>query len=178
MELQFELLNEKNAVDLVTFLTSCRWPFHGDPEPKKESILERIEKGWYEDNRHTFWVIEDGKRIGLVIIYDINDSIPLFDIRIREDIRGRGFGAQSVKWLTDYVFNMEPSKIRLEAHTRSDNYAMRKTLHKCGFVKEGYLRYSWENDDGTIHDAITYSIIRPDWENELRTPIRLDDLAY
>ena len=178
MELQFELLNEQNSIDLVPFLTSCRWPFHGDPEPKKETILEKIEKSWYEDDRHTFWVIDAEEKIGLVIIHDINDTIPLFDIRIREDKRGKGYGAQSVKWLTNYVFNLKPSKIRLEAQTRSDNYAMRKTLHNCGFVKEGYLRYAWENEDGTIHDAITYSIIRPDWENEQRTPIRLDDVAY
>ncbi|MDX5475238.1 MAG: GNAT family N-acetyltransferase [Bacillaceae bacterium] len=178
MELQFELINERNSINLVSFLTSCSWPFHGDPEPKEETILERIEKGWYEDGRLTFWIMEDGEKIGLVIIHDINDTIPVFDIRIREDKRGLGYGAQSVKWLTDYVFNMEPSKIRLEAHTRSDNHAMRKTLHKCGFVKEGYLRYAWENDDGTIHDAITYSIIRPDWENEQLTPIQLDDVEY
>lgn len=52
---------------------------------------------------------------------------------------------------------------RVEAYTRSDNLAMRKTLSSCRFVKEGYLRQAWENDDGSISDSICYAMIRDDW---------------
>lgn len=55
---------------------------------------------------------------------------------------------------------------------------MRKALTKCGFVKEGYLRDAWENDDGSIMDAIIYAATRSDWENGTTTPIQLHDEPY
>lgn len=55
---------------------------------------------------------------------------------------------------------------------------MRKTLNKCGFVKEGYLRDAWGNDDGSVADSICYALIRKDWENKQVTPSKLDDLPY
>lgn len=55
---------------------------------------------------------------------------------------------------------------------------MNKTPLMSGFVKEGYLRNAWENDDGTISDSIIYSIIRSDWENKSKTEIKLNDFPF
>lgn len=164
--------------DLVLFITNNSWDYHSDSKPSEEQIVKAYHKGWYKEDKETYWIENNFKKIGLIIIHDISDTIPLFDIRIADNVRGKGFGTKAVKWITDYIFNLPNKKIRIEAYTRSDNLAMRKTLYNCGFVKEGYLRYAWENNDGSVSDSICYAMIRSDWENNVVTPIKLNELPY
>ncbi|MDN4495626.1 GNAT family N-acetyltransferase [Ureibacillus aquaedulcis] len=164
--------------ELIWFMTKNAWDYHAETNTSEEQIVQLYNKGWYQEDRETIWIELANRKIGLIIIHDISDTIPLLDIRLDSAYRGFGYGREAVKWIVDYIFNLEDKKIRVEAYTRSDNYAMRKTLSNCGFVKEGYLRSSWENHDGSIHDSICYSMIRTDWENGVLTPIRLNDLPY
>ena len=175
--LQFKLFqNELN--EMISFMTSNFWEYHTDPNVSQEQIVHSVNKGWYNENRETFWIELSNKKIGLIIIHDISDTIPLFDIRLDSRYRGLGYGSEAIKWMVDYIFNLQDSKIRIEAYTRSDNYAMRKTLSNCNFVKEGYLRSAWENKDGTIHDSICYSVIKTDWERGIVTPVNLEAVPF
>lgn len=176
-ELSFKRFNNE-LDDLVSILTNNSWEFHSNPNPSQEEIIKGYNNGWYQDDRETFWIENSNRKIGLIIIHDLSDTIPLFDIRLDNNIRGKGFGTKAVYWLTDYIFNLPDKKIRIEAYTRSDNLAMRKTLYKCGFIKEGYLRNAWENNDGSVSDSICYAIIRTDWERKASTPIILNDLPF
>lgn len=169
---------ENEIDDLDLFMTNNDWEFHSDPKPSSEQIKKAFHKGWYQDERETFWIENLDEKIGLIIIHDICDTISLFDLRLANNARGKGFGTKAVKWMTDYIFSLPDKKIRIEAHTRSDNLAMRKTLSKSGFVKEGYLRYAWENHDGSVSDSICYSIIRSDWEDNVITPIKFYDYPF
>lgn len=176
-ELRFRKF-ESDISELVSFMTNNSWDYHSDPKPTEEQIVKAYHKGWYQEDRETFWIENINEKMGLIIIHDINDTIPLFDIRIADNVREKGFGTKAVKWITDYIFNLPDKKIRIEAHTRSDNLAMRKTLYNCGFVKEGYLRHAWENKDGSVSDSICFAMIRSDWENEVITPIKFNELPY
>lgn len=169
-ELLFEKL-ENELDDLVSFLTNNSWDYHSDPNPSHEQVIKGFNKGWYQDDRETYWIEFHNEKIGLIIIHDISDTIPLFDIRLTNNIRGKGFGTKAVKWIVEHIFSLQDKKIRIEAYTRSDNIAMRKALSNNGFVKEGHLRYAWENNDGTVSDSMLYAIIRSDWENDVVTPI-------
>ncbi|WP_010094678.1 GNAT family N-acetyltransferase [Ornithinibacillus scapharcae] len=174
-----KLENESNELnELVALMTNNNWEYHPDPKPSVEQIVKAYHKGWYQEDRETFWIEIDNRKIGLIIIHDIIDTIPSFDIRLDNSVRGRGVGTKVVNWITNYIFGLPDKKIRIEAYTRSDNIAMRKTFNKCGFVKEGYLRNAWENNDGSISDSICYAFIRSDWENKEITPIRLNDLPF
>nr|WP_267917762.1 GNAT family protein [Lederbergia citrisecunda] len=164
--------------DLVSIMTNNTWEYHSDPNPSSEQIIKAFNNGWYHEDRETYWIENHNEKIGLIIIHDIEDTIPLFDIRLSTKHRGKGFGTNAVRWITDYLFRLPDKKIRIEAYTRSDNIAMRKTLSNCGFVKEGYLRNAWENKDGSVSDSICYAIIRTDWENKEQTPIKLNDLPF
>ncbi|RNA66887.1 N-acetyltransferase [Alteribacter keqinensis] len=75
------------------------------------------------------------------------------------------------------LFAQSEEKIRIEAYTRHDN-AMRKVFTRCNFQKEGYLRHSWENDDGTVDNSLIYAIIRKDWEQKTKTPVKIDGVPY
>lgn len=55
---------------------------------------------------------------------------------------------------------------------------MRKCFSKAGFVKEGYLRNAWENEDGTVTDSIVYSAIKDDWITGNSTPIKMDEVPF
>ena len=163
--------------ELIDLLCSNEWPFHGKVHLEPEAIRKAIEKGYYAEGRETFWIIETEQKVGILIIDDIEDTIPLFDLRLTKEARGKGIGQKSLTWLKDYLYR-EKGKIRIEGYTRADNLAMRKCFTKAGFVKEGYLRSAWENDDGTISDTVLYASIYEDWKEQKTTPIKLDEVPY
>ncbi len=165
------------TIRLIEFLTSERWPFHGQESPTVDSIKKGINNGFYSDNgNETFWVKMDNEEIGIIRIFDLADPTCLFDIRLKKEYRGKGLGLLCVKWLTKYVFTTYSHIIRIEAHTRKDNFAMRKTLHNCQFVKEAYHRSAWPQGN-KLFDSVGYAILRNDWENNSVTLI-VDDFAY
>lgn len=168
----------KDEIDtLVEFMTSDTWEFYGTPNPKPERIRASYENQYYTgDNCKTFWVILDqDTKVGNVRIYDLEDGDPMFDIKILSKYKGMGIGTITVKWLTDYVFNNFPDKIRIEANTRQDNYAMRCVFHKSGYVKEAYHRKGWQCSNGEVYDAIGYGITKEDWQSGKVTPINWND---
>ena len=176
-KLKFKLF-QNELEDLIMLMTHNSWEYHAEPIVSKEQIVHSFNKGWYSDGRESYWIELANKKIGLIVIHDITDTIPLFDIRLDSAYRGHGYGSEAIKWMVDYIFSLQDNKIRIEAYTRSDNFAMRKTLSNCDFVKEGYLRSSWENKDGSIHDSICYSIIKTDWEKGIVTPVNLDAVPF
>ena len=176
-QLQFKKCTTEKQ-ELIHFLCANTWPFHAENMQKPDDVKRAYENGWYADDRETFWIEQEGNKVGLVIIHDIRDTIPLFDLRLSTEVRGQGIGTKTLLWLKDYLFNRDHKKIRIEAYTRSDNLVMRKCLTKAGFVKEGYLRQAWENADGTVSDSVLYSAIYTDWESKCVTPIKLDEVPY
>lgn len=162
--LEIQLFNQENE-ELVDFLCLNEWPFHSNPNLQKTAVKKAIENGYYSNGRETFWIISGKQKVGLLIIDDIEDTIPLFDLRISESARGQGIGAKSLQWLQDYLYG-EKKKIRIEGYTRADNVAMQKCFEKAGFVKEGYLRNAWENEDGSISDTVLYGSIYEDWKEK------------
>lgn len=179
MKIYFEEF--KDEIDtLVEFLTSETWAFHGDSNPNPEKIRESYKNHVYTgDNNKTFWVISDeGIKLGIIRIFDLQDSIPLFDIRILNKYRGMGIGTMAINWLIDYIFNNFPDKIRIEGNTRQDNYAMRCVFHKCGFVKEAHYRKAWRDKNGKLYNAIGYGFIKEDWQSEKSTPVDWNDFKY
>ena len=133
--MKIKLFNGENE-KLVNLLCSNDWKYHSNPHLENNAIQKAVEKGYYDNGRETFWIILDSQKVGIIII---DDSIPLFDIRLTEGARGKNIGIQALLWLKDYLFG-EKEKIRIEGYTRADNLAMRKCFTKAGFVKEGYLR--------------------------------------
>ncbi|MFC9540317.1 GNAT family N-acetyltransferase [Lysinibacillus sp. NPDC056959] len=170
-------LFEDEIEDLVELLTQNKWIYHTEQNVKEESVRKGYAEGYYYSDRETYWIIDNEEKVGIIIIHDIRDTIPLFDIRLSTRYRGKGYGVKTLLWLQDYLFG-EKGKIRIEGYTRVDNISMRKCFTKAGFVKEGYLRNAWENADGTITDSILYGAIKDDWILGRTTPIKMDDVPF
>ncbi|TQR21498.1 GNAT family N-acetyltransferase [Psychrobacillus vulpis] len=163
---------------LIHFMTTNTWPYHGNSHPARELIEKTIEEGGYQsDEVKTFWVEnEENSKVGIVKIYDLQDEIPLFDLRIADEARGRGYGPKALKMVAAYVFELPEVKIRLEGHTRQDNFAMRKTFERAGFVKEAQLRQAWFSPkESSYYDAVTYGMTRDDFLKGTATPVNWDD---
>lgn len=176
MRLQEWTMEEQE--ELIHFLMTNTWPFHGQTNPARHFIEKTIEEGGYEsDEVKTFWVKnEQQEKVGIVKIYDLHDEIPMFDLRIAEIYRGHGYGPIALKLVADYVFSLPERKIRLEGHTRQDNLAMRKTFERAGFVKEAHLRKAWFSPkEDSYYDAVTYGITREDYQGGTMTPVVWED---
>jgi RimJ/RimL family protein N-acetyltransferase len=172
IEFQKEMID-----DLVDFITKDTWPFHGQPNPNEESVRASYQKGFYTENgNQTFWITNNDENIGLIRLFDLEDPTCLFDIRLKKEFRGKGLGAFALKWLSHHVFLNYSDIIRIEGHTRSDNFAMRKTFYNSGFVKEAYHRQAWPQE-GRLFDSVGYAMLRNDWENKTITLIN-DKFAY
>lgn len=163
---------------LIEFMTTNVWPYHENTHPAREIIEKAIDEGGYEsDQAKTFWLVNDENlQVGMVKIYDLQDEIPLFDLRIAEKWRGLGYGTKALKLVSEYVFSLPNNKIRIEGHTRQDNIAMRKTFEKAGFVKEAHLRQAWYvPKENSYYDAVTYGITRQDYLEGKTTPVSWED---
>lgn len=163
---------------LIHFMTTNSWPFHGHEHPVRALIEKTIEEGGYKsDQVTTFWIEnEENQQVGLVKIFDLQDDIPLFDLRIADPYRNKGYGPKALKMVADFVFSLPEKKIRLEGNTRHDNFAMRKAFERTGFVKEAHMRQAWFSPrENRYYDAVTYGMTREDWQAGITTPVLWDD---
>lgn len=177
MSITFVALTPNDTDDLVSFLTSNRFPFHVQAAPQSADTWGRIAKGhfWNEDTQG-YWVVKDELRIGMATLEDLQDDSPLFDLRLHESQRGKGVGVEVLRALCDKVFQTMPNTLRFEGQTREDNIAMRKTFLRAGFLKEAHYRLGWPTNDGGHVASIAYSILRQDWENGTVTHFEWEDL--
>ena len=81
-----------------------------------------------------------------------------FGIVLAPEHRGKGYGVEAQRLLTEYLFAVYPI-MRVEASTDITNTAEMRALEKAGFTREGILRKAqWRN--GEWHDLVLYSKLR------------------
>lgn len=174
--LTFHPLTQDRLGDLVELLTSCSWDHFMTARHTPESVRATWDEGEYAgpDNAGHLMLDDMGFVVGVVRTHDLQELTPMFDIRVREEARGRGFGSAGVRWVTDHLFATTDAH-RIEAQTRHDNLAMRRTLLRCGYVKEAHYREAYPPVDGVRYDSIGYGVLRSDWERGEVTPVRWED---
>jgi RimJ/RimL family protein N-acetyltransferase len=161
---------------LVSFLTGHRWPFHVVTEPKREDVEAAIDRGRYhdEDNAASWVDTSEHGRLGLVVLEDLTDDTPVFDLRLAQEHRGHGYGVPVLTALTDHVFTTR-DVARFEGQTREDNIAMRRTFLRAGFVKEAHYREGWPVQGRHPMASVAYAVLRRDWLSGQTTPVPWDD---
>jgi RimJ/RimL family protein N-acetyltransferase len=181
MEITFTRLDDRgnDRAELVEFLTGHEFPFHATRRLDRAVVEGWIDDGRFGDANHAaYWIHTDAGRIGLVVLLDLTDGAPLFDLRLAAEHRGKGLGAQVLTALTTHVFTTMPAVSRFEGQTREDNIAMRKTFVRSGFVKEAHYRDGWPVEDGPPLASVAYGILRRDWETGRTTPVVWNDLPH
>jgi RimJ/RimL family protein N-acetyltransferase len=180
MNISFAELKPEDSNELIDFLSAEEWPFHSTPLISKEKLTEQLKSGYFTGSgKRTFLIRDNEKLIGVIRLFDLgddklDDEPPLFDIKITNEYHSKGVGEKALRWLTDLVFTEYPNKNRFEATTRVDNIAMRIVFEKCGFVKEAHYRQAWPDAAGKLYDCTGYSILRHDWKNKTKTPVKFE----
>lgn len=166
--------------ELIAFMTRNRFPYHVNPRPSADEVGARIDAGTYDGpGAAALWIDDDARgRLGLVVLVDLDDDAPMFDLRLDGRFRGKGLGIPVLKAVTHHVFSTMPRVRRFEGETREDNIAMRQVFVRCGFVKEAHYREAWPIDGAAPRAGVCYAILRRDWESGTTTPVRFDDLGY
>ncbi|WP_182171431.1 GNAT family N-acetyltransferase [Flaviflexus equikiangi] len=161
--------------ELVSFMTSNRFPFHVRQTVTREDVETAIADGSYrDDDNDSYWIDHDSLgRIGFLRFEDLTDLAPLFDMRLAQSMRGRGLGAQVLEAATAHAFSLAGVD-RFEGQTREDNIAMRRVFARCGWVQEAYYREAWPVEGGKPLASVAYSVLRRDWETGTVTPIVWD----
>lgn len=158
---------------LVELLTTNEFPFHVVPRPQRADVERRLASGSFDDEDHaSFWLdAAPVGRLGLVVLEDLTDDAPLFDLRLATEHRGKGWGVRALRAITAHVFLTMPAVNRFEGQTREDNLAMRRTFRAAGFVQEAHYREGWPVADGAPLGSVAYAILRRDWETGTTTPV-------
>ena len=165
---------------LVAFLTTNSFPFHRVPRVTEEQARAAVLGGRYwSGDSVCLWIDAADARIGIAVIDELADvgsgGNPVFDLRLAEAHRGRGFGVSVLTGLTELVFTRWPDVTRFEGQTREDNLAMRATFRGAGWVQEAFYRDAWPIDGGDRLASIGYAVLRRDWESGNTTPVVWDD---
>lgn len=163
---------------LADFLSTYEWPFHVTPRLSRADVDRRIEDGDYSDDNHAAYWVESARdgRIGIVVLADLTEDSPVFDMRLAAPYRGRGLGLRTLRALTSHVFATMPEVNRFEGQTREDNIPMRRTFLRAGFVKEAHYREAWPVQKGRPMASVAYAILRHDWQTGTTTPLLWEDM--
>ncbi|GGK93103.1 hypothetical protein GCM10009769_09120 [Curtobacterium luteum] len=162
---------------LLAFLTTEDFPFHVRPRTSTGDAERAIDAGAWDDDEHrSYWLDDDEHgRVGVLRLEDLADPVPLFDLRIAGEHRGRGLGVPALRAATDHVFTSMPEVTRFEGQTREDNTAMRRVFLRAGWVKEAHYRDGWPVEGGAPLASVAYGVLRRDWESGTTTPVPWDD---
>lgn len=158
-------LSDQERQDLVFFLSTHDWPFHGQRRLSAGEVERKLDQGFFcSSEAESFWIVTAaGDKLGLIRLFDLEDETPLFDLRLAPAARGMGYGTQALRLLCQEVFALRGKK-RFEGYTRADNRGMIRVFQKCGFRKEAHHRASWPDEQGRVHDSVGYTLLRAEWE--------------
>ena len=112
---------------------------------------------------------DDARVVGVVGHYRAHPVLEYTDVwYILGDrpSRGRGFGKEAVRLLTDHLFRTTALE-RVGATCDVDNVPSYRLLESLGFRLEGTLRSALYHH-GKWHDVRVYGVTRPEWEAKAR----------
>ena len=170
MQLRFEPFQVHEVEALARFLAASDWPFHHQVSVDSSWVRGRIEAGhFFGSDARSFWVRGDHEQpLAFGRVFDLNDTTPLFDLRVDAAHRGCGVGTLALRGLTAWLFAEHPEATRLGGYTRVDNLAMQRVFEKCGFLKEAHHRRAWrvegEGHETRLLDCVGYAILREEFE--------------
>ncbi|MFI6919767.1 GNAT family N-acetyltransferase [Nonomuraea spiralis] len=107
--------------------------------------------------------------VGEIVLNELNRHNLSCNLRIAllgSRVFGKGYGTEAIELLLDHAFATTPlHRISLGVYAFNDR--ARHVYKKIGFVEEGVLRDDllW---DGEWHDAVTMSVLRPEWQARSR----------
>ena len=135
---------------------------------ESESFIAQSIENWNNQTEYDFAIFDaqDGKFLGGVSLNLLNRERGSANLGywVRTSKQRRGIAHAAARLLAKIGF--EDLKLnRIEIAMAVENYASQKTAEKSGAIREGTLR-KLLSIGGIQHDAIMFSFIREDFQNE------------
>ncbi len=136
--------------------------YTGEYEPVEVSSRHSIEKWFNDENRNSWWVIEDmdAKPAGQLITGP-DGSHQFLGYIIHPDHRNKGYCTEAIELMVDYLF-LSKNIVRVQAESNPENKASIRVLEKAGFTFEG-VRRKVAFMQGKYNDGAFYSILKDEW---------------
>lgn len=136
-------------------------------EPKRLADLHAKTGMWLEDSGAVAIVEKSTDRmIGTSQYYRSAPCIHGLEIGYivhSADDRGKGYAAQALRLISDYLFEKKPKVFRHQLIIEVWNTASWKVAERCGFLREGILRSCGFGDEDPP-DCFVYSRTQKDYD--------------
>jgi len=134
------------------------------PSPYSEedaySFIGQSRESWDRGESYNFAIVnaESGDLAGSIAVRLRRFSTGHVGYWIAREARGRGFASEALAGLCRWAVDALDVK-RLELLADVDNRGSQRVAEKAGFQREGILRSSLENRDGTRRDSVSFSLL-------------------
>lgn len=142
------------------------------PSPYTETDAEwwigKTRENFEEYGRTYNWAIRHANHgligsVGVLIRTGVEGHLDEIGYWLAEPFRGQGIVTDAVKALSNWLFEIRPALVRIEAKVYSFNPASVRVLEKAGFEREGLMRKATIKN-GELIDTILMAKIRPGME--------------
>ena len=128
-----------------------------------EFFVRQALADWLLQKAYSFgiWEHDSASIIGFIRINNLNWDLAYgeVDFFIDYDFAGKGLMTEVLKTLIVFAFDeLKLEKIAIK--TEMDNYATQRLARKCGFQREGDLRYGWRTPGGSWTDLMLFGLTR------------------
>ncbi|GAA3695879.1 GNAT family protein [Arthrobacter ginkgonis] len=136
----------------------------------RPTVLDAKTRLWYrtraeQPDRMDLAVVDpaSGECVGEIVLNDWEPGNQTCNLRILIGPRGRGrgLGTEAIRLLLDYAF-AQTDLFRIELEVYTFNTRALRVYERVGFIPEGRRRAA-HVFDGVRFDAITMSVLLPDW---------------
>jgi aminoglycoside 6'-N-acetyltransferase len=103
--------------------------------------------------------------IAQIYVGPVNWDLPEFQIGyfVDGDHEGQGYVTEAVQATLGFIFgHLHAHRVRLE--TDDTNVRSYQVAERCGMIREGHLRETKKNPDGTMSGTLFYGLLRSDFE--------------
>ena len=166
MVVSIRALNRQDIDEISRWFESDS-TFPGDFSPfawkiSKGSFISKMRDTITDWNSSLKFYIAQNDSTPLGLLLSIKpENFDFFEIGyyVRPEERGKGYGSDSVRQFTDFLFKNNHRVFRIEAGTSSLNLPSQRLLEKAGFVREGVRRKTLFRN-GEWEDSYLYALIR------------------
>ena len=137
------------------------WPAHLMSEANLRK--EFNENGFWKDDYKLLLITDyEGNFIGELDTFKTSPNIQGVEVGYRifrpQDM-GKGYMTEALQLFSAYLYQTNPTMLRITLLIRSDNAASIRVAENCGYKREGTLRNAWV-DDGVPHSDEIFSLLR------------------
>lgn len=160
--------NKKDFKEFMEFASDSEvmTPSGAEPARNKQDGKKKFQTYLRNGTYYAITLKESGRIIGNIKFqedfrrYQIN-SISI-GYQLNKAYWGKGYAPEALKAMLKFAFELREVDVVGIAHF-VENHRSQRVIEKCGFVKEGLVRWSYRRFDGVKLDELSYSMLKDEY---------------